>query len=48
MEATADNMTNEVAADKLENQADAIREEGERKEEAIDEADVNAAAVNAM
>ncbi len=35
-------------ADALENQADALREEGEDKEEAIDEADVNAAAVNAM
>ncbi len=48
MEATADNMTNGVAADQLENQAEAIREEGEAKEEAIDAADVNAAAVNAM
>lgn len=32
----------------LENQADALREEGEQAEEAIDEADVNAANVNAM
>ena len=36
-------------ADALANQADALREEGENREEAIDEADVNAAnAVNAM
>jgi predicted ATP-grasp superfamily ATP-dependent carboligase len=48
MEATADTMSNEVAADTLENQAEAIREEGEAKEEAIDDADVNAGAVNAM
>jgi hypothetical protein len=32
----------------LENQADALREEGDNKEEAIDEADVNAQEVNAM
>lgn len=32
----------------LENQADALSEEGEQAEEAIDEADVNAANVNAM
>ena len=32
----------------LENQADALREEGENKEEAVDDADVNAQAVNAM
>lgn len=32
----------------LENQADALREQGEEAEEAIDESDVNAANVNAM
>ena len=55
LEAMADNTTNDAAAATLENQADALEAEGERKEEAIDEADVNAqnsaasaAAVNAM
>lgn len=54
MEAMADNATGAEAAT-LENQADALEAEGERKEEAIDDADVNAAnaaqanaAVNAM
>ncbi|WP_300973950.1 hypothetical protein [Sphingomonas sp. LHG3406-1] len=54
LEAMADNTTGAEAAT-LENQADALEAEGERKEEAIDEADVNAAngagaaaAVNAM
>lgn len=45
MDAVADNMTNEVAAENLEDQADALREKGEAKEEAIDEADVNADAM---
>jgi hypothetical protein len=52
--AMADN-TSGAAADSLENQQDALQAEGERKEEAIDEADLNAAnpaevnaAVNAM
>ncbi len=44
----ADNTTNEVLEASLENQADALREEGEMREEAIDDADVNAAAVNGM
>jgi hypothetical protein len=35
-------------ANALANQADALREEGENREEAIDEADVNAQEVNAM
>ncbi len=55
LEAAAENTTNEVQADTLENQADALETEGTRKEEAIDDADVNAAnsaasnaAVNAM
>ena len=54
LEAAADNATGAEAAT-LENQADALEAEGERKEEAIDDADVNAqngaasaAAVNAM
>ena len=48
LEAAADNTANAAEAAALENQADALKEEGERKEEAIDKADVNAAAVNAM
>ena len=49
LDAMADNTANEAQSDALENQADALRETGEEKEEAIDEADVNAAnAVNAM
>jgi hypothetical protein len=55
LEAAADNTGNAAAAATLENQADALEAEGDRKEEAIDEADVNAsnsaeagAAVNAM
>lgn len=54
LEAMADNTTGAEAAT-LENQAEALEAEGARKEEAIDEADVNAAnpaeaeaAVNAM
>ena len=55
LEAMADNTGNAAAAEALGAQADALKEEGERKEEAIDEADVNAenqaeadAAVNGM
>jgi hypothetical protein len=47
LEAAADNATGAEAAN-LEAQADALEETGEAKEEAIDEADVNAANVNAM
>ena len=54
LEAVADNTSGAEAAT-LENQADALESEGARKEEAIDDADVNAsnsaasaAAVNAM
>ena len=54
LEVMADNTSGTTAAT-LENQADALETEGERKEEAIDDADVNAsnpveanAAVNAM
>ena len=46
MEDAADNMSNEAAADSLEANAAAVREAGEDKEEAIDNADVNAATVN--
>ena len=55
LEAAADNTGNAAVSDSLENQADALKAEGDRKEEAIDDADVNAqnsaeasAAVNAM
>jgi hypothetical protein len=47
LDAAADNASGAEAAN-LENQAEALREEGENKEEAIDEADVNANNVNAM
>ncbi|MFS0737451.1 hypothetical protein ABC347_10405 [Sphingomonas sp. 1P06PA] len=43
LDAAADNVVDGSATeDALENQADALREEGARKEEAIDESDVNA------
>jgi hypothetical protein len=45
LEAMADNTTGAEAA-ALENQADALEAEGARKEEAIDDADVNAATTN--
>ena len=53
LDAMADNTANGAEAAVLENQSDALREEGERKEEAIDAADVNASGttsgqVNAM
>lgn len=51
----ADNTGNAAVADSLHNQADALKAEGDRKADAIDDADVNAqnsaeaaAAVNAM
>jgi ABC-type glycerol-3-phosphate transport system substrate-binding protein len=54
-EAAAENAATPAQAETLENQADALEAEGARKEEAIDDADVNAAnsaeaaaAVNAM
>jgi hypothetical protein len=47
LEEAADNATGAEAAN-LEAQADALEEAGEQKEEAIDEADVNASNVNAM
>jgi hypothetical protein len=42
MEDVADNTSNETASDALEDNAAAIREQGEDKEEAIDDADVTA------
>ena len=55
LDAMADNTSNAAEAATLENQADALKAEGDRKEDAIDDADVNAqngaaaaAAVNAM
>lgn len=47
LDAAAANTAGAEAAN-LENQADALRQEGENAEEAIDEADVNANQVNAM
>jgi ABC-type glycerol-3-phosphate transport system substrate-binding protein len=46
LEAVADNTSNEAVEDNLNAKADAIREAGEDKEEAIDDADVNAEALN--
>ena len=48
LEEMADNTTNDVQAEALENQADVLEETGEQKEEAIDDADVNAAGTNAQ
>ena len=48
LDAAADNAATANEAAALENQADALQEEGAAAEEAIDEADVNAAQVNAM
>jgi ABC-type glycerol-3-phosphate transport system substrate-binding protein len=42
LEAMADNASNEAMSDSLENQAQAVEEAGAAKEEAIDDADVNA------
>lgn len=43
LDAMAGNAANAAEAEALGNQADALRDEGNRKEEAIDDADVNAA-----
>ena len=45
LEALADNTSNELSADSLEAQADAIEDRGEAREEEIDDADVNADAM---
>lgn len=47
LEALADNAATEGQEQSLEAQADAVREAGEAKEEAIDDADVNADAMSA-
>jgi hypothetical protein len=46
LDQAADNATSEVQEDSLEAQADALRESGEAREEAIDDADVNADAMS--
>ncbi len=46
LDAMADNTANGAESDALGNQADSLRKEGDRKEEAIDDADVNAATAN--
>ena len=46
LEAMADNTANGAEAAALENQADALEVEGDRKADAIDKADVNAATAN--
>jgi hypothetical protein len=43
LDALAGNAAGDAEAEALGNQADQLREEGERSEEAIDDADVNAA-----
>ena len=52
LDAMAGNAATDAEAEALGNQADQLRDEGERREEAIDDADVNAAeadqAVNGM
>lgn len=45
LEDMADNATTEAQEDALERQADVVEEKGEAREEAIDEADVNAEAM---
>lgn len=42
LEDAAENTSNAAEAEALQNQAEQLKEEGEAKEEAIDEADVNA------
>ena len=46
LEEMADNASTDAQADSLEAQADALEDKGEAMEEAIDDADVNAAALN--
>jgi ABC-type glycerol-3-phosphate transport system substrate-binding protein len=48
IEAATENSGNEAVEDAGEDKAEAVREEGAAKEEAIDDADVNAAAVNSQ
>jgi ABC-type glycerol-3-phosphate transport system substrate-binding protein len=46
LEAAADNAATETQSDALEDQAEVVRDVGKAKEEAIDDADVNAEAVS--
>src|SRR5688500_2356604 len=46
LDALAGNAANDAEAEALGNQADQLREEGENREDAIDDADVNAADEN--
>ena len=46
LEEMADNASTEAQADSLEAQADALEDTGEAKEEAIDDADINAEATS--
>ena len=46
LEAAADNAATDDQSDALEDRADAVRDVGEAKEEAIDDADVNADALS--
>ncbi len=48
LEMMADNAATPGEAAALENQADALEDTGDAREDAIDDADVNAATVNAM
>lgn len=48
LDAIADNTTNEAQSDALKDQADALRDEGDNRADAIDDADVNAAATNSI
>lgn len=45
IDAMADNAVSDATADAMHDQADAVREAGEAKEDAIDDADVNADAM---
>ncbi len=45
IDAMADNAASDATADAMHDQADAVREAGEAKEDAIDDADVNADAM---
>ncbi|OHT21897.1 hypothetical protein [Edaphosphingomonas haloaromaticamans] len=46
LDAIADNTTNDAQADAIEDQADTLRREGDNRADAIDAADVNAAATH--
>lgn len=46
LDAAAENATTEAQEESMQDQADALRDVGKAKEEAIDDADVNASVVN--